>query len=89
MALHPIFQDILEVFGFPQPRPLTVEAVKARFPRWEHISFEYGRWIATHENYDCDYNDEDGFVGNGWLAEGRTLEDLVDEMECIEAEKAS
>lgn len=68
---------------------MTREDFTARFPRWEHLAFEYGRWTATHENYDASYEgEEDGWVSNGLMCEGRTLEELADECDAKEAEMA-
>jgi hypothetical protein len=67
-----------------------IAGLKQRFPRWEHVQFEYGRWTATHENYDVSWEgDEDGWVSNGLLCEGRTLSDLADEIEAKEEEMAA
>lgn len=64
---------------------MTPEEFKARFPRWEYLSFEYGRWTTTHENYDASWEgEEDGWVSNGLMCEGRTLEELADECEEVE-----
>jgi hypothetical protein len=69
---------------------MTREEFKARFPRWEHLSFEYGRWTATHENYDVSWEGyEDGWVDNGLMCEGRTLEDLAEEIEAKEEEMSA
>ena len=66
---------------------LIREQFETRFPRWEHLKFEYGRWTATHENYDASWEgEEDGWVDNGLMCEGRTLDDLADEIEAKEAE---
>lgn len=63
--------------------------IKARFPRWENFQFEYGRWVATHENYDVSWEGyEDGWVSNGLLCEARTLAGLTDEIEAVEEELA-
>lgn len=55
------------------------------------IPSEYRGWKITQEcddnfyghgpNYDCDYNDEDGFVGNGEQCVGRTWDELKDEID--------
>jgi hypothetical protein len=69
---------------------MTREEFQARFPRWEHLAFDYGRWTATHENYDASWEgEEDGYVSNGLMCEGRTLEELADECEAKEAEKSA
>jgi hypothetical protein len=69
---------------------MTPEEFKARFSRWEHLSFEYGRWTTTHENYDASWEgEEDGWVSNGLMCEGRTLEELADECEEVELELAA
>jgi hypothetical protein len=87
--LHPLFQEIVEAHGAPPPA-LTVDDIKERYPRWEYVRFEYGRWTATHENYDASWEgEEDGYVGNGWFAEGRTLENLAEDIESVEAEHAA
>lgn len=63
---------------------LTVDTVKERFPDWEYIKFEYGRWTSTHRNYDASWEgEEDGYVDNGLKAEGRTLEELVEDIESV------
>jgi hypothetical protein len=64
---------------------MTTDEFKARFPRWEHLAFEYGRWTTTHENYDASWEgEEDGWADNGLMCEGRTLEELADEVEAKE-----
>lgn len=64
-----------------------IAAIQARFPRWENFQFEYGRWVATHENYDVSWEGhEDGWVSNGLLCEGRTLADLEGEIAAKEEE---
>lgn len=66
---------------------MTPEDFKARFPNWEYLEFSYGRWTCTHINYDASYEgEEDGWVDNGLMCEGRTLEDLAAECEAKEAE---
>lgn len=66
-----------------------IEAIKARHPRWEYIQFEYGRWTSSHENYDASWEgEEDGWVSNGLIAEGRTLDDLEEDMRLIEEERS-
>jgi hypothetical protein len=66
---------------------MTREEFNTRFPRWEHLAFDYGRWTATHENYDASWEgEEDGYVSNGLMCEGRTLDELADEVEAKEAE---
>lgn len=66
---------------------LTIDQIKERHPRWEHFSFEYGRWTATHENYDASWEgEEDGWVDNGLKVEARTLEELSEEIEAKEEE---
>lgn len=66
---------------------LTIDAVRERFPDWEHITWEYGRYTATHKNYDASWEgEEDGYVDNGLKAEGRTLEELVDDIESVTEE---
>lgn len=68
---------------------MTREEFQQRFPRWEHLAFEYGRWTATHENHDASWEgEEDGWVGNGLMCDGRTLEELADEIEAKEEEMA-
>lgn len=63
---------------------LTIDSVKERYPDWEHFSYEYGRWTALHVNYDADYQgEEDGYVDNGLKAEGRTLEELCEEIDNV------
>lgn len=63
----------------------TPEEFRSRFPDWEYLSFEYGRWSTTHRNYDAEYcGEEDGWVDNGLKAEGRTLQKLADK--CVEKE---
>jgi hypothetical protein len=60
------------------------EAVRERFPRWD-IGFEYGSYVATHENYEASWEgEEDGWRGNGLLVTGRTLKELVSEIENCE-----
>jgi hypothetical protein len=69
---------------------MTRDEFAAQFKDWEHIKFEYGRWTATHRNYDCSWEGyEDGWVSNGLLCEGRTLEELADEIAEKEAELAA
>jgi hypothetical protein len=69
---------------------MTPEQFKARVPRWEHLKFGYGRWTTTHENYDASWEgEEDGWVSNGLMCEGRTLDELADEVEAKEAEQAA
>lgn len=69
---------------------LTRDEFKARFPRWEHLAFDYGRWTTTHENYDASWEgEEDGYVSNGLMCEARTLDDLAAEVEAKEAEMAA
>lgn len=66
----------------------TIEAIKSRNPRWEYIKFEYGRWTSTHEDYDCSWEgEEDGWVSNNLMAEGRTLDELEEDMRLIEEER--
>lgn len=63
---------------------LTIDSVRERYPDWENIQFDYGRWTATHRNYDADYQgEEDGFVDNGLKAEGRTLEELCEDIDNV------
>jgi hypothetical protein len=38
-------------------------------------------WVATGPNYDCDYNDEDGFVSNGEMVHAATREALITEID--------
>ena len=65
-----------------------IEAIKAKHPRWEHIAFEYGRWTSTHENYDASWEgEEDGWVSNNLMAEGRTLDELEEDVCLIEEER--
>jgi hypothetical protein len=74
----------------PQERAATFEqeVFIAAHPDWEHLKFEYGRWTTTHRNYDASWEgEEDGWVDNGLMAEGRTLADLEDDIACIEEEK--
>jgi hypothetical protein len=63
---------------------LTIDSVKERYPHWEHFAFEYGRWSATHRNYDASYEGtEDGWQDNGLKAEGRTLEELCEDIDNV------
>lgn len=66
---------------------LTIDSVQERYPDWEHFAFEYGRWIALHRDYDADYEgEEDGYVDNRLKAEGRTLEELCDDIDNVTLE---
>jgi hypothetical protein len=69
---------------------MTRDELMTNFRRWEHIKFEYGRWTATHENYDVSWEGyEDGWVDNGLICYGSTLEELADEIIAKEAELAA
>jgi hypothetical protein len=68
---------------------LTIDSVKERYPDWEHFAFEYGRWACTHRNYDASWEgEEDGYVDNGLKAEGRTLEELCEDIDNVILEHA-
>jgi hypothetical protein len=63
---------------------LVVDTVRERYPDWEHFIYEYGFWRATHKNYDASWEgEEDGYQDNGLKAEGRTLEDLCDDIDNV------
>lgn len=69
---------------------MTREEFQARFPRWQHLAFDYGRWTATHEDYDASYEgEEDGYVSNGLMCDGRTIEELAEEVAAKEEEMAA
>ena len=60
-----------------------------RFPRWK-ISWEYGYYWAVHDNYDASWEgEEDGWVDNGLRVCGRTIPDLVSEIEEKEEEMSA
>lgn len=62
---------------------LLMEGVESRFPDWR-VSWEYGRYTATHDSYDASWEgEEDGWQDNGLKAESRTLEGLVQEIESV------
>lgn len=64
-----------------------LDALRAANPRWK-IDFSYGRWQAVHDNFEADWQgEEDGYVGNGWVAEGRDLVELAEEMAEVERVK--
>lgn len=63
---------------------LIIDTVKERYPDWEHFTFQYGRWMATHRNYDATWEgEEDGYQDNGLKAEGRTLEELCEDIDNV------
>jgi hypothetical protein len=69
---------------------LTAADITGRYPGWKYVTFEYGYWTATHENFDASWEgEEDGYVGNGWRAEARTLKGLAEEIEAVEADKCA
>jgi hypothetical protein len=78
------FNGIVNEFAAVQRR-VTETVAPARhnltYREWTVELNWLGEWEGTGPNYDCDYNDEVGFVGNGEMVTAKTLEDLRDEID--------
>lgn len=59
-----------------------------KYGRW-NISFDYGYYVAYHDNYDASYEgEEDGWVDNGMKVSARTYDELIEEIKEFESESS-
>lgn len=67
------------------PCHIPAEARINSYRGWD-IEFDYGRYIAVHDNYDAEWGgDEDGWVDNGLRLAERRLVDLINEIDLHDA----